>query len=258
MAWILDLDGVVWLERRAVPGSVEAIAELRRLGHRVVFATNFSHGRHGEIVDALAAIGIDAEGDVATSAMAAGTLIEPGERVHVLGGPGIEEAVEAAGGEVVGPGAPTDVVVAGWTRAFDFAALDAAFQAVRGGARLVATNTDRTYPTPQGPLPGGGSIVAAVEWASGTASTIAGKPHEPMAALVRALVASDPGSPPTGAVDSIMIGDRPETDGLFAATLEVPFGLVATGVSAADVGGDVPTAHRGSDLAELVSRLVGS
>ena len=104
MAWILDLDGVVWLERRAVPGAPEAVAELRRLGHRVVFATNFSYGRRSEIVEALGAIGIEADGDVATSAMAAGQLVRPGERVHVLGGPGVAEAAAVAGGEVVGPG----------------------------------------------------------------------------------------------------------------------------------------------------------
>lgn len=257
LAWILDLDGVVWLDRRALPGSVEAIAELRRLGHRVVFATNFSHGRRAEIVDALGAIGVDADGDVATSAMAAGTLIEPGERVHVLGGPGIVEAVHEAGAEVVGVGASADAVVVGWTRAVDFDAIDAAFQAVRRGARLIATNTDRTYPTPDGPVPGGGAIVAAVEWAAGTSPTIVGKPHEPMATLVRALVAADPGTPPVGATPTMMIGDRPETDGRFALTLGVPFGLVATGVTAGDQPDEVPTDHRATDLAAMVARLAG-
>lgn len=259
MAWIIDLDGVVWLERRAIPGAPEAVAELRRLGHRVVFATNFSFGRRSEIVDALGAIGIEADGDVATSAMAAGRLVGPGERVHVLGGPGIDEAAVAAGGELVGPGEPTDVVIAGWTRAFDFEALDAAFQAVRGGARLVATNTDATYPTPAGPIPGGGAIVASLERASGATAEIAGKPHEPMADLVRELIGADPGTAPAGAAADLVVGDRPATDGRFAVTLGVPFALVTTGVTGADgVPDDPAVAHVAADLAELVARLGGA
>ena len=52
-----------------------------------------------------------------------------------------------------------------------------ASDAVRRGARLIATNDDATYPTPDGPIPGGGAIVAAVSTAAGVAPTIAGKPH---------------------------------------------------------------------------------
>ncbi|MEO1064901.1 MAG: HAD-IIA family hydrolase [Actinomycetota bacterium] len=258
MAWILDLDGVVWLDRRPLEGAAEAVAELRSLGHRVVFATNFSHGPRAEVADALAAAGIDPADDLCTSAMAAGRLIEAGERVHVLGGPGIVEAVEQAGGTVVGPGATADAVIVGWTREFDFDRLDAAFQAVHAGARLIATNTDRTYPTPDGPIPGGGSLVAAVERATGAAAIVAGKPHRPMADLVEELVSADPGAPPDGSVQGVMVGDRPATDGRFAVTMGVPFALVTTGVtSAADVGADPPVALVGDGLAAIVRRWAG-
>lgn len=258
MAWILDLDGVVWLEREALPGSAAAVARLRDLGHRVVFATNFSHGRRREIEDSLAAVGIDPRDDVCTSAMAAGRLVRAGERVHVLGGPGIAEACSDAGAEVVPAGADADVVIVGFTRDLTFDRIDAAFQAIRRGARLVATNRDRTYPTPDGPIPGGGVMVASVETVANLTAETAGKPFQPMADLVLDMVASDPGEPPAGAVTDIMVGDRPSTDGRFAVTLDLPFGLVHSGVtSPGSVPADIPVAHEAENLAALVERLAG-
>lgn len=258
MAWILDLDGVVWLDRQPLDGAVEAVTYLRALGHRVIFATNFSHGRREELADALVRAGIDPRNDLCTSAMAAGRLVRADERVHVLGGPGIAEAVVAAGGTVVGPGEPADAVIVGWTRQFDFDRLDAAFQAVHGGARLIATNSDRTYPTPSGPIPGGGSILASVERATGAEAIIAGKPHRPMAGLVEAMIAEDPGSPPTGSLSEVMVGDRPATDGRFAVTLDLPFALVTSGVTdAGSVPVDPPVAHVADGLATFVRRWAG-
>ncbi|MEM8905306.1 MAG: HAD-IIA family hydrolase [Actinomycetota bacterium] len=258
MAWVLDLDGVVWLEHRALPGAVEAVAHLRELGHRVVFATNFSHGRRDELESALRGVGIDPRDDLCTSAMAAGSLLSAGERVHVLGGPGIVEAAERAGASVVGRGEATDAVIVGWTRAVDFDRLDAAFQAVHAGARLIATNTDRTYPTPNGPIPGGGALVAAVEWATGVDAEVAGKPHRPMADLVEQMIADDPGTPREGSLGAVMVGDRPATDGRFAVTLGLPFALVTGGVTAADdLPTDPPATYVADGLAALVRRWAG-
>ncbi len=269
MAWIIDLDGVVWLARSPIAGAVEAIGRLRDAGIRLVFASNFSHGTRAEMSEALARVGVvTGDDDVCTSAMAAGTLVGPGERVHVLGGPGVVEAVEGAGAGVVPAGSPADAAIVGWAPEIDFAGLDGAFQAVRRGARLIATNTDPTYPTPTGPVPGAGAIVAAVERAAGCAATVAGKPHPPMAALVRQVAAAGgqvvEGAPgPTtrsgtrvaGPTD-VMVGDRPSTDGRFAAELQIPFALVLSGVTSAD---DVVTprpTYRAADLADLVDALV--
>ena len=96
-AVLCDLDGVVWLAHQPIPGSVEAIARLRRPGRRVVFVTNNSSARIAEQEAALAAVGIPATGDVLTSAVAAAALVEPGERVLVCGGAGIVEALAAPG-----------------------------------------------------------------------------------------------------------------------------------------------------------------
>ena len=98
MAWLLDLDGVVWLAHRPIAGSVAAIDRLQDSGETVLFVTNFSALTQAQAEAKLADIGVDARGSVVSSAMAAGSLIEPGERVMVCAGPGVLEAVEEAGG----------------------------------------------------------------------------------------------------------------------------------------------------------------
>lgn len=242
MTWVLDLDGVVWLAERPIDGAVEAVARLREVGERVIFATNNSWARLADQESKLERMGIPAAGDVVTSAMAAGTLVEPGERVLVAGGPGVVEAVNQRGGEPVREG-DADAVIVGYHRDFDYERLRLAMTAVLHGARLIATNDDATYPTPEGPIPGGGSLAAAVAYASGATAAVAGKPHRPMADLVRAIA---------GEVGTV-VGDRPETDGAFAAALGYRFALVLTGVTSE---GDLPVhpepAVVASSLADLV------
>src|SRR6476659_9944878 len=148
---LCDLDGVVWLARAAIPGSVEAIAALRAAGHRVLFVTNNSNPPLADNEAALAAIGIAAVGDVLTSAQAAALLLEPGESAYVAGGPGIVEALTARGVEVRDDG-PVDAVVVGFHREFDYDGLARASRKVRAGARLIGTNDDATYPTADGPI----------------------------------------------------------------------------------------------------------
>lgn len=248
MTWLLDLDGVVWLAEQPIPGSAEAVARLRAEGERVVFLTNNSSARVGEYLDKLRRCGVPAEADdLITSAQAAATLVEPEETVLVCAGPGVEEAVLARGARPVRTGR-ADAVVVGWHRDFDFDRLAAAFTAVDGGARLIGTNDDATYPTDTGPVPGGGSILAAVAYASGATPVVAGKPYEPIADLLRRRVDDA----------RIMVGDRPSTDGLLARRLEVPFGLVLSGVSGGQDGsGEVQADVVAADLATLVAERLG-
>lgn len=221
---LCDLDGVVWLAHRPIPGSVEAIARMRAAGHRVLFVTNNSSARVEVQEAALASIGIPAEGDVVTSAQAAAWLVQPGERVLVCGGEGVVQAVEARGA-VVGHDAEIDAVIVGWHRTFDYEGLTRAVRAVQHGARLIGTNDDATYPTPDGPIPGGGAILAAVQTAAGVSPAIAGKPYAPMADLVRSIVGAEAAS------RAVMVGDRPSTDGLFARTLGCRYAHVHSGVT---------------------------
>lgn len=220
MSWVLDLDGVVWLADEPIPGAAEAVARLRAAGEHVVFCTNNSSETVAAQHDKLGRMGIDADDAIVTSAQAAVRLIEPGERVLVCAGAGVWEAVEARGAEPVRDGV-ADVVIVGMHRDFDYQRLHAASAAVLEGARLVATNDDRTYPTPTGPVPGAGALAAAVAYVAGVTPVVAGKPHAPMVELVRS-IAGDEGT---------MVGDRPETDGAFARALGYRFALVLTGVT---------------------------
>jgi 4-nitrophenyl phosphatase len=240
---VLDLDGVVWLGDRPIPGAAKAVATLRARGERVLFATNNSFARLAEQEAKLERFGIPAHGDVLTSAMAAARLVEAGERALVCGGPGIAEALEGRGATPVRDG-DADAVVVGFHRDFDYERLRVAVRAVQRGARLIATNDDATYPTPDGPIPGGGAIVAAVAYASGVRAVVAGKPHAPMADLVRE----------AGGETGTVVGDRPETDGAFARTLGYRFALVLSGVTHET---DLPVEPAPDTVAPSLAALVG-
>ncbi len=245
--WVIDLDGVVWLADQPIPGSADAVARLRRAGHAVVFATNNASPTVAELRQRLAKAGIKAGPDeIVTSAQAAASMLEPGTTAVVCGDGGVLEALAARGVSVVAQG-PADAVVVGWTRRFDFDLLATAATAVRQGARFIGTNEDPTHPTPDRLLPGSGAILAAVATAAQATPEVAGKPHDPMVALLRAR-----------APDAVlMVGDRPSTDGALARRLGLPFALVRTGVTS---DGREPMVvepdEEAPDLATLVSRHV--
>lgn len=254
VTWVLDCDGVIWLADDPIPGSAEAVSRLRANGERVVFITNNSYPARADHLEKLARMGMaSAQKDLVTSAGAAATLLEPGERVLVLGGPGIFEALKARHVEAVEPGTATgearfDAVVVGFDLKFDFGRLAAATTALRNGARLIASNDDATFPTSSGLLPGAGSFVAAVATAGGVTPTVAGKPFPPLVDLVRSSV---------GDV-AVVVGDRPSTDGELAVRLGAKFGLVLTGVTPAGHGPvNPPPSVEAPDLAHLVSSLLG-
>lgn len=244
MPFVLDLDGVIWLADDPIPGSAEAVARLRAAGEVVVFCTNNSSEPVGQVEAKLQRHGIPAQGDVLTSAMAAATLVEPGERVLVCGGPGVVEALTARGAVPVRDG-DADAVMVGFHHDFDYERLRIACAAARRGARLLATNDDSTYPTAAGLIPGGGAILAAVVAGAGVPAVVAGKPNGPMATLVRARLGAN----------GTMVGDRADTDGRFAVALGYRFALVLTGVATDEEGMDPPPDLVAPDLATLVNDL---
>jgi HAD superfamily hydrolase (TIGR01450 family) len=222
--WVIDLDGVIWLTGRPIPGVDEAVARLRAAGVRAMFATNNSAPTRAELHRRLEHCGITVDDvDLLSSADVAAGMLAPGTSALVLGDDGVVEAL-AAHGVVVVTDPPADAVVVGWTRTFTFDAVARAATAVRDGARLVGTNEDPTHPTPDGLLPGAGALLAAVATAAEAVPEVAGKPHRPTAEAIQARVR--PGEL------RVVVGDRPATDGALAAQLDTPFALVLSGVTA--------------------------
>ena len=250
-----DLDGVIWRGDTPIPGSADGVEQLRAAGRRVVFTTNNSSLRVADYVERLARFGIPVTpDDVCTSAQAAAALVAkglaPGSSVLACAGPGVVEALEERGLRVVS-GGPVDAVVVGFHRDFDFDGLTRASDAARNGARFVATNLDPTYPIDGGLVPGAGALAAAVATAAGRTPEVAGKPELPMADLVRSRYG------PLG----LVVGDRPTTDGAFAAALGWPFALVLSGVAGRAGGEPVPEPpppYVAADLAHLVPLMLNA
>lgn len=251
---LCDLDGVIWLAHDPIAGSSEAVQQLQAAGIQVLFVTNNSFSTRMQQQQALLHVGIPTDGNIITSAMAAASCIHSGERVLVCGGEGLIEEVGAVGADVVVAyhhediSGDFDAVVVGLHRQFNFGVLSAALTAVRGGARLVGSNSDPTYPTPDGPIPGGGAILAAIEHATGVKALVTGKPHETMARYVHAHI------PGVDASEMIMVGDVVSTDGAFARTMGCDFGLVLSGMTSSADGIDAEWV--GHNLSEIAHQIL--
>ncbi len=247
MPWVLDLDGVVRLGSQPVPGAAEAVARLRAAGEEVVFATNNAYARIGDQEAALEEMGIPARGAVVGAAVAGASLLEPDERVLVVGGPGLHEAVADRGCAVVDEG-PCDAVISGLDRHLTYEHLRRAGLAIRGGARWILTNPDVTFPTPHGLEPGAGAIGAAIRAAGGVEPLVGGKPEGAMVGMLRDRL-GDSGT---------VVGDRDDTDGALARAMGWRFALVLSGVTTAE---DLPVEPApdvvADDLASLVEQTLG-
>lgn len=228
--FLLDLDGVLFRGDQAIPAAAPTVDSLRAAGKRLVFLTNNSARTPEQVAEKLNRMGIGAAPEeVVTSAQATAKLLGKrhgrGLTAYVIGRDGIRSALEAEGIRVLdgdNHGA-TDVVVVGWDDQVTYEALRRATVLVRGGAQLVATNSDASYPAPGNELwPGAGAILAAVETASEARAEVVGKPHRPLfdAAISRA-----------GTENVLVVGDRIETDIAGAAAVGLDSVLVLSGAS---------------------------
>ena len=148
--------------------------------------------------------------------------------VLAIGGPGVSNALRSAGLRPISPdahgrGEPVEAVLQGYGGAVCATDLAEAAYAVAGGAHWVVTNVDETLPTDRGIAPGNGTLVAAVQTATGAHAEVVGKPAAPLYEMAARIIGA-----PTAAL--LAIGDRLETDiaGAIAAGMESV--LVYTGV----------------------------
>jgi phosphoglycolate/pyridoxal phosphate phosphatase family enzyme len=239
---IFDLDGVIYRGETAVPGAIPTLHHLSSAGHRLFFLTNNSTRSRRDYAEKLARMGYPATPEqVMTSAYATGLYLRrqgaEGRRVFIIGEHGLAEEMTLAGLTVVPLESQdrADYVVVGLDRFLTFAKLQRAFEEVRGGAAFVATNKDPTYPMEEGrEIPGGGSMVAALEYAVGRAPVAIGKPEPYTLEEILSLAGGRP-------EDGIMIGDRLDTDIRVGRRLGLATALPLTGVtSRADVEAATP------------------
>jgi HAD superfamily hydrolase (TIGR01450 family) len=247
--FIFDLDGVLYLGEEAVPGAARVLEEVSDAGCTVLFATNNSYRTRQDGADKIRRVtGFDADPEqFVSSSLAAASMLGPDDGpVYMLGGPGVEEAIDLAGLERTHDAAEARSVVAGLDRNISYESIAGAATAIRRGARFIATNLDATFPSPNGLLPGAGTIIAAVRTASETEPEVAGKPFAP----IRTLLNARSGGHPTW-----MVGDRPDTDLAMAVAEGWTSVLVLTGVVSDAEGVDPKPDFVLMSIAELSEHL---
>jgi 4-nitrophenyl phosphatase len=226
-ALIIDMDGVLWRGNTPIPGLNEFFDLLRERPIVFRLATNNSSKTPDQYVTKLASMGVRVSPDVVfTSAIATARYLAetaPGATVFLLGEDGLRQALLNHGLRL-SDGHQADFVVSGWDHGINFEKLAKATLLIRGGARFVGTNPDRTWPSEQGLLPGTGATLAYLEAASGVRPHIVGKPERTMFdAAVAAMGVS--------AAHTAMLGDRLETDIAGARNAGLRSILVLTGAS---------------------------
>ena len=243
--FVCDLDGVIYRGQHAVPGAVEA---LDAVSAPVVYATNNASGTPEEFARRLQGHGVHVQPEqVLTSSLAAARVLSrqltSGAPVMAIGGPGVAASLRAVGLEPREPadGSAVDAVVQGYGSSVTAGDLGHAAAAIRGGARWIATNEDRTLPTEDGVAPGNGALVAALSMAVDVAPEVIGKPHPPMYEMAADLLRQ-----PAGRV--LALGDRLETDIAGAVATGMPGALVHTGVHGAKEAAAAPATMRPSYL----------
>lgn len=226
-AIISDMDGVLWRGSQALPGMRDFFDFLFEREISFVLATNNSRNTPEDYVEKLASMGVSGirPCHIVTSGTATAVTLQvqypAGTRVYVVGGHGLKQLLSDAGFQLVDKDA--ELVVCGIDFDLTYEKLKTATLLIRAGARFIGTNPDSSFPSPEGLVPGAGSILALIESASGCAPTIIGKPERGMfkAALRQA------GSK---ASETLMIGDRIGTDIIGAKALGIQTALVMTGV----------------------------
>jgi NagD protein len=227
--FICDMDGVIYHGNRLLPGAKEFVGWLRKHDRRFLFLTNSSERSPRELQQKLARMQIDVSVDnFYTSALAtAGFLASqhPHGTAYVIGEAGLTNALYEAGFSMndVNP----DYVVVGDTRTYSFERIERAVQLVLGGARLIGTNPDLTGPVERGIVPSTGSLIAPIELATKRKAYFVGKPNPLMMrhALKRLACRRE---------ETVIIGDRMDTDILSGIEAEIPPVLVLSGVTSAE------------------------
>ena len=223
---ISDLDGVTYRGDDPIESAVAAFKAWDGAGLPYAFVTNNSTKSAEEFADKLNKMGIPAiaERIVTTSAVAAARLsqlLPAGARVMVIGAAALSKAVANCGFELADK--EVSAVVAGLDRAFTFDKLAKAQTEIMGGATFIGTNPDHMLPRGSSFEPGAGSILQAIQTASGVQPIIIGKPQPDLVTMALKIL----GTPPE---TTFMLGDQVATDIVAGHLAGLQTILVRTGV----------------------------
>ncbi len=225
---LLDLDGCVWIDDSCIPGTPEALAQLRGAGKALAFVTNDARRSPEDYVRKLWRLGVQASlEEVVTVGAAIQYLLagRPSAPVYVIGAPAIFRHVSEAGARIVNGtdrAAAAEIVVVAAHDDFHYGELRTATQAVLAGAEMIAAGRDRTFPAAGGQWPATGAILAALEYATDRVARSAGKP-DPLI-FQTALDRLGPGR-------ALMVGDGLDSDLAGAAAAGLDGAIVLTGVT---------------------------
>jgi HAD superfamily hydrolase (TIGR01450 family) len=231
---VLDLDGCVWVGDEPTPRAVEAVAALRAGGKHLAFVTNDARHAGEDFVRKLWRLGFQASlEEVVTVGGALQHLLAETARwrtAYVVGSAAVHRHVEDAGLRILNRtdlATRADVVVVAVHDDFHYRELRGAVRAVLRGASLLGAGRDATFPMPDGPSPGTGAVLAAVEAATGATAHTVGKPDPQV--FLTALDRLGPGR-------TLVVGDRLDADvaGAHAAGLDAA--LVLTGATSSAAG----------------------
>ncbi len=224
--YILDMDGVLYRGNQLIPGAREFIERLQEGGHRFLFLTNNSQRTPLDFQRKLERMGLNVPAEhYFTSAMATAAFLhsqKPDGSAFVIGEAGLTHALYQVGYSIteVDP----DYVVLGDTPSYDYAKIVRAVRLIMSGAKFIATNPDVSGPEEEGIHPACGALAAPIERVTGQQAYFVGKPNPLMMreALRRLNVHSE---------DSVMIGDRMDTDVLAGLGAGMQTILVLSGVT---------------------------
>jgi 4-nitrophenyl phosphatase len=275
MLLLVDLDGVVYRGAEPVPGVAAVLAARAAAGDDVVYVTNNAMWYRDDYVTRLSGMGAPVAADrVISSARATALYLHDSlpqvRRVLAVGGSGLGHELEdvgvhvllaadaaerwvANGRDAVGAVGQVDAVVVGLDQEFTYARLACASESVRVGARFIATNRDPNYPHERGLMPGAGSIVSAIETASGVTPVSIGKPGPLLLQIAAQAVGAD-------VTTAVMIGDSLSSDIAAAVAVSARSVLMLTGISNRHQAEALPPADRptliAADAKELAAALV--
>lgn len=229
-AYIFDQDGTIYLGDDLLPGAQKTLEILRNAGKRTLFLSNNPSKTREQYSQKLTRLGIPTPVDDiinSTYVMLKWLSINASAaRLYVIGEQSLIDEVRSAGFQVSEKAGEIDLVIASFDRGFHYGKLQIAFDAIRAGARLVATNPDRFCPVPGGGgEPDCAAIIAAIEACTGiTCEVIFGKPSPIMIEAILDILKLP-------AAECMMVGDRLETDVAMGVSAGMATCLMLTGAS---------------------------